>query len=147
MSAIDSFQGDFRFLSNFYPCPVVLEGVLYSSVEHAYVAAKSSDPAFRAQVARTEGANAAKKLGRKVKLRPDWEQVKVSVMESLLRQKFSFGSDLAMRLQSTGKAELVEGNWWGDTFWGVCKGRGLNTLGKLLMKVRQDNFDEVAFWG
>ena len=87
--------------------------------------------------------SAAKRAGRKVRLRDDWELVRVHVMRDLLTQKFAHDS-LAALLLSTGNAELVEGNTWGDTFWGVCGGTGLNVLGKLLMEHRLRLKQEVS---
>lgn len=79
-------------------------------------------------------------MGRRVKLRPDWEQVKTAVMEEVVRAKFTQNPDLAALLLSTGDAELIEGNTWGDTCWGVDlrTGRGENRLGRILMKVRAE---------
>jgi len=78
----------------------------------------------------------AKKRGRKVTMREDWDQVKIPIMEDLLSQKFS-DPVLAKKLVETGDSQLVEGNWWGDVFWGVCRGEGQNNLGKILMKIRE----------
>lgn len=133
---INQFQGHYRFLSNFWPAEVVFEGHTYPSVEHAYVAAKTlshterftfMDPAIR--------PGDVKRMGRKLHLREDWEEVKLGIMEDLVRQKFS-KSPLKEMLLMTGDQELIEGNTWGDTFWGVCRGKGQNHLGKILMKVR-----------
>lgn len=136
MKKIDSFQGAYRFLSNFWPAKVVLDGAEYSSVEHAYVAAKTTNKTARNDIAdMTPGQ--AKRYGRTLKLRPDWEKIKLTVMEDLVRQKFKH-PNLARLLQATDDAELVEGNTWGDTFWGVCKGQGQNHLGKILMRVRSE---------
>lgn len=134
---IDSFTGDHRFLSNFWPCRVEFDGQVYTSVEHAYVAAKVLDPVVRDLIKNCATAGQVKRLGRKLPLRADWEAVKLSVMESLIRQKFN-DPGLGSRLKATGEQELVEGNHWGDTFWGVCDGVGQNHLGKLLMKVRNE---------
>ena len=79
-----------------------------------------------------------KRFGKTIKLRLDWEEVKVQIMLGLLRQKFKKGSSLGNRLLATGNQKLIEGNTWGDTFWGVCQGKGLNVLGKLLMQVRDE---------
>jgi ribA/ribD-fused uncharacterized protein len=133
---IDKFSGDNRFLSNFQPCKVEFEELEYGSVEHAYQAAKCITQKERKQFLGIT-AKEAKALGKKVKLREDWEQVKIDVMRSLLEQKFKSGSVLAGHLILTGNQELVEGNWWGDTFWGVCNGKGENWLGKLLMERRK----------
>ena len=76
-------------------------------------------------------------LGRGVKLREGWDDIKLSVMEDLLRQKFT-ETYVRGRLLDTGKRILVEGNNWGDTFWGVCRNTGQNQLGRLLMKIRLD---------
>jgi N-glycosidase YbiA len=129
------FRGEHRFLSNFYRCFVPYEGITYPSVEHAYQAAKTLDPVTREQIARCGAPGVAKAMGRTVELRGDWDQIKVNVMEELLRIKFA---DPMLRglLVKTGTAELVEGNTWRDTFWGVFAGRGRNELGKALMRVR-----------
>lgn len=133
---IDSFRGRNRFLSNFYPCVLTWEGLVYPTVEHAYQASKTLDPVMRARIrdARTPGE--AKHLGRLPVLREDWETVKVPIMKQLLDAKFSDRA-LAELLVATGEEELVEGNWWHDKFWGQCPvGFGENHLGRLLMEVR-----------
>ena len=135
---IDSFSGNHRFLSNFWPCSVMLDGEEYQSVEHAYVAAKTTDIVLRSIIQDCPTAGKVKQLGRKIKLRADWEEIKLSVMEDLLRQKFS-EKTLKQRLLETKGYELIEGNHWNDTFWGVCNGVGSNNLGKLLMKIREES--------
>jgi N-glycosidase YbiA len=136
---INSFSGQYRFLSNFAPALVRLDGERYPTVEHAYQAAKTLDPQARVPfqtTTRTPGQ--AKRLGRRLVLRSDWEEVKVSTMLKLLRQKFCRKSENARLLLETLDEELVEGNTWGDTFWGVCDGKGKNMLGRLLMHVRNE---------
>lgn len=132
---IDSFQGEFRFLSNFWPSNVYYDGEMYPSVEHAYVAAKTVNKDFRRVIQQTETAGQVKRLGRAIVLRSDWEQIKLSVMRDLVSQKFK-REDLAVLLLKTSPQILIEGNNWGDTFWGVCRGKGHNHLGKILMEVR-----------
>lgn len=127
---IDKFEGDFAFLSNFDKH----DGW---TVEHYYQAAKTDDPEWVAKILLAPTPAKAKKLGRQAPLRKTWENEKVVVMLSLLRLKFR-KTALAKKLLATGNAELIEGNWWGDTFWGVCKGQGKNMLGKLLMQVRAE---------
>lgn len=134
---IDSFTGQYRFLSNFEPSNVELDGRLYRTVEHAYQAAKTLDDAERVKIQRMETPGAAKKAGQRVALRKDWEDVKIDVMTDLVEKKFAV-EPLRSKLRATGESKLVEGNWWGDTFWGVCKGKGENKLGKILMKVRKE---------
>lgn len=135
---INSFQGDYRFLSNFWPAPVTFEGVFYPTVEHAFQAAKTLNLRIRAEIRDCKTAADAKRLGRRASLRPDWEAVKLSVMESLVRQKFAPNTELAESLLATGNAVLIEGNTWGDCFWGVCRGEGENRLGQILMQVRAE---------
>jgi hypothetical protein len=137
MKTIDDFNGNYRFLSNFYPCTVEYEGITYPSNEHYYVAMKTTDLNLRREVANVSTPGQVKRFGRAMEIRPDWDSVKLQVMEYGLRQKFSDPS-LAQMLKDTGDAQLVEGNTWGDTYWGICKGVGHNYLGKLLMKVRED---------
>ena len=105
-------------------------------------------PSFSCGVLTKPNPSEAKRLGRRVRLRSDWEQVKYDVMLDVVRAKFNQHPDLAQKLLATGDEELVEGNDWGDTYWGVCNGRGKNMLGKILMRVRAElrgeNIDEVA---
>jgi len=131
---IDRFEGENRFLSNFYPSPVMYRGIVYPSVECAFQAAQLT--AAQAKFAQLTAAQ-AKSHGRRVKLREDWESVKLEIMEILLRRKFK-DSTLRAKLLATGQEQLIEGNWWHDTFWGVCNGVGENHLGRLLMRVRDE---------
>lgn len=134
---IDSFKGQYEFLSNFYPCSVPYAGMWFPSVEHAYQAAKFEKDTTRLLFQYGTAAE-AKKLGKSLPMRGNWEEIKLDVMEGLLRFKFTVYSNLRRYLLSTENEELVEGNWWGDVFWGVCKGVGENHLGKLLMKIRSE---------
>lgn len=131
------FSGPNRFLSNFVPAEVTFEGVTYPTVEHSYVAAKTLDPLERLSVSPDLTSSKVKALGRKLTLRPDWDQVRLQIMENLLRQKFDIPV-YKVQLLHTGTAHLEEGNHWNDTFWGTCKGQGENNLGKLLMKIRTE---------
>lgn len=147
-SHIREFKNEYRFLSNFWYSKVVYEGVRYSSVEHAFQAAKTLDLDERKEIQQAKTCGEAKRLGRSVTLREDWEQIKLFIMEYLVRQKFLLNKDLGQKLLDTGNSDLIKGNYWGDTFWGVClkEGRGQNNLGKILMKVRtnlQNNWEIV----
>ena len=142
MSAkIDSFRGEYAFLSNFFPCYVRYEGLEYPTVEHAFQAAKTLDITQRQcfQVCRSPAD--AKHLGRKVKLREDWEQIKIEVMRQLVRDKFTRNMstvDIKKLLLDTGDAYLEEGNNHKDRFWGTVNGQGQNWLGKILMEIREE---------
>lgn len=134
---IDKFGGDFRFLSNFYKCTVYYNGEKYPSVEHAYQAQKTLDPWQQKTIREASSPGTAKRLGQSVVVRPDWEDVKVDIMRTLVRKKFE-NPFLMPMLLATGDAKLVEGNYWGDHFWGVCNGTGENWLGRILMEVREE---------
>jgi len=134
---INSFCNEFSFLSNFYTCQVEMDGLFYPSIEHAYQAAKTLDIDERETIRNTSSPGKAKRFGRKVTMRKDWDMIKINVMFDLLKKKFSDKS-LADALVLTIPHELVEGNHWNDTFWGVCNGQGQNVLGKLLMKIREE---------
>ena len=134
---INSFAGRNSFLSNFFPCKIRFEGITYLTSEHAFQAAKTLDIDERKQIALAPTAGKAKRMGRKLKLRRDWESVRIEIMEAILRIKFS-DPDLLARLLETGTEELIEGNNWGDRFWGKVDGEGENHLGKLLMKIRDE---------
>lgn len=145
VTAIRRFDGRYAFLSNFYPSAVLLDGFAYPTVEHAFQAAKSREPAHRVACRNVATPGLAKRLGRQVKLRPDWEIYKTGIMLYLLRQKFTRGSELGLLLVTTGTAELVEGNTWHDQFWGdcrcgryACRAAGRNELGRQLTQVRDE---------
>lgn len=140
---IDSFTGGYRWLSNFCEHPLTYDGIEYASVEHAYQAAKSRDPKERDYIAEAPTPGEAKKRGRKATLRQNWEEVKDIVMLECLHKKFADPS-LRSQLLDTGESPLIEGNYWGDTYWGVCRGVGQNRLGELLMQVRQEIRNELA---
>lgn len=142
---IDKFDGDFAFLSNFYPAPINTDGMSFKSSEAAYQAQKCLNTMDKFQFCNLEPRD-AKKLGRKVQLRPDWEDIKDEVMSHILSLKFRQNPNLGNLLIATGDAELIEGNHWQDTYWGVCDGVGENRLGKLLMQVRRELRLEARFY-
>ena len=140
---IVEFDGDYAFLSNFYPSTIYHEGITYPTNEHFFQAMKTLDIDERKAIAAAETPGLAKRMGRNVKLRPDWEKIKVDVMRLGLILKFT-DAELAEKLIATGDEELVEGNWWHDNTWGNChctecsrKG-GRNLLGMLLMELRKE---------
>lgn len=132
---ISSFTMEYSFLSNFYPCLIEFDGDIYPSLEHAYQAAKTNDPNERKKIREEKQVRRAKQIGRHVTIREDWEQIKVEVMRDLLKKKFE-NPQLRKLLLDTYPHDLVEGNNWGDTFWGVCRGHGKNMLGVLLIQLR-----------
>lgn len=137
ISRIEGFKNEYEFMSNFVPARVVLDGVIYPTVEHAYQAAKSLDPVQRDIIKKAKTAGQSKRLGALLVLRPDWEEIKESIMRDLLFQKFSQPRFMD-RLLATDDAYLEETNWWKDRYWGVCEGRGKNRLGFILMEIRED---------
>lgn len=134
---IDRFYGEYRFLSNFFAAPVKYMGVEYPSSEHLYQALKTIDPTEREWVRTASSAGEAKKRGKKITLRDNWIDIKDGIMESVLSLKFQ-NPELREKLLATGDVELIEGNTWGDTEWGVCNGTGLNKLGLALQKLREE---------
>lgn len=153
-SGIESFDGDARFLSNFWPdrrlSPsepggVYLNGAFGATVEHAYQAAKSDDPEVRRRILDAATPGQAKKLGRKVVLRRGWNQARITVLRDLVRQKFCW-PQLAEKLLATGDRPIIEGNHWHDNFWGACRCAwcanaghvGQNHLGRILEGVRAE---------
>lgn len=136
MYEIASFSGEYRFLSNFYPSIVKYDDIEYPTVEHAYQAAKTLVLDDREIVKSCPTAAIAKKLSKSLIIRPNWDIIKLEIMAELVFQKFENSTTLQQKLSATGNAILIEGNHWGDTFWGICKGVGDNNLGKLLMSIR-----------
>lgn len=141
-NAVLEFQGEHRFLSNFHPCQIDWLGHTYPTVEHAFQAAKfANHPDIVDEIRKAESPGRTKTIASKYRNRiePSWFIFsRELVMYWLLKQKFSPGSQLAVRLLATGDRELIEGNRWGDTFWGVCNGVGENNLGQILMCIRSE---------
>lgn len=140
---IISFTGQFKFLSNFWPCKVVLDGQTYSTIEHAYQAAKTLDFLERKKIQEADTASKAKKLGTRVTLQENWIGLKNQVMNDLLVQKFARPSLLFDFLNETKEKNIIEGNWWHDLWFGKCfcsthEGDGENHLGVMLMNIRDN---------
>ena len=144
---INKFDMKYAFLSNFYWNDVEYEGITYPTNEHMFQAMKTLDTDERRAIARCLTPGQAKRMGRKVALRPDWEDVKIAAMKECLYQKFA-DDQLADWLLETGNQDLVEGNYWHDQFWGVCycekcaNVEGKNMLGRLLMEIRDELREE-----
>lgn len=132
---ICGFFNEYRFLSNFYEVPVQYNGLLFRSSEAAFQAQKCPE---RANEFLNLSPDEAKRMGRKVNIRSDWESVKDTVMYEIVLAKFSQNEALKKKLIDTGDAFLAEENWWGDKYWGTVNGVGRNQLGKTLMKVRME---------
>lgn len=142
---ITEFRNKYFFLSNFYNCRILFDGYIYCNVEAAFQAQKNSDPKYKRILTRMS-ANEAKREGRRVNLRSDWEEVKDDLMYQIVKAKFKQNSILRENLLDTGSEYLQEGNDWHDNYWGVCNCNrskcrdtvGKNHLGKILMKVREE---------
>lgn len=134
---INRFDGKYFFLSNFSPSPFRVDYVLFPTMEHYFQANKADNQNDYLHIAYAPTPGEAKRLGRKIQLRSNWEEIKDEVMLTGLRKKFA-DPELRNLLLATGDEELIEGNYWGDTYWGVCNGVGQNKLGKLLMQVREE---------
>ena len=137
MEAIKGFKNEYFFLSNFYSSNIRFLGINYPTIEHFYQAAKSFWPGEVQLIVEAENPGQAKRLGKKIELHPDWENIKLSVMELALRLKFS-NPIMRQKLLDTEDAYLEETNYWNDVWWGVCNGVGENHLGRLLMKIRDE---------
>lgn len=135
---IATFRGEHSFLSNMSNSPIKIGDNVYPSAEHAFQAAKTTIKSERDAILKASTPAEAKRLGRKVTLRENWNQKREEIMEEIIRQKFKQNESLAKKLIETGDRELMEGNTWGDKFWGVVDGNGQNKLGKILMKIRSE---------
>ena len=134
---IDSFKGEYFFLSNFYPTKIKYNGIQYLNNEAAFQAQKCTTMEDRIKFSYLNPSD-AKKLGRRIILRNDWESVKISIMREIVFEKFKQNPHLTKKLLDTGDVYLEEGNNWGDRIWGTVNGVGRNELGKILMEVRKE---------
>lgn len=133
---INEFKGEYEFLNNFYECPVVYKGIVYSNNEAAFQAQKTFDESLKKQF-ETLGPIEARNLGKTIPLRKDWEDVKDEIMYEICLAKFTQNPDIMDALVYTGKRPLEEGNHWNDQYWGTVNGFGENKLGKILMDIRK----------
>jgi ribA/ribD-fused uncharacterized protein len=131
---INKLQGN--YLSNFWECKVEYAGIVFRNAESAFQAQKCADGFMQTAFINLSGAQ-AKALGKKVKIIPELNEDRLYYMTEVLEKKFEQNPELAKQLVATGDEEIVEGNWWGDTYWGVCNGIGENHLGKILMWIRE----------
>lgn len=139
---IISFRDKYFFLSNFYPIEIIYDGKKYPTAEHAFQSAKCVDDNDKEKIRLTKSASHAKRIGRIVRLKSDWDLQKDEIMENILQIKFE-NKNLRDKLMKTFNCEIVEQNVWHDMYWGVCvcdrhMQQGKNQLGKLLMKIRED---------
>lgn len=137
MNKINSFRDEYYFLSNFYECSVTYNGLIYKNNEAAFQAQKCINPKDREKFCNLR-ASESKKLGRRVVLRKDWEDIKIKVMTDIVKAKFKQNEDLQKKLLATEDAYLEEENTWGDRIWGTVNGVGANNLGRILMNVRKE---------
>jgi hypothetical protein len=137
------FRGKYFFLSNMETAQIQYEGLIYPSVENAFQASKTLTLKERIRFT-TINSWQSKNIGRKIKLRNDWETVKVNIMKELVTRKF-FDNKLLKRklLELDPSIPIVEENHWNDTFWGICNGIGENQLGKIIDKVRLELLNEI----
>lgn len=142
VKTINSFNYENAFLSNMYSCKVEFEGLTYTCSEAAFQAAKCKNPADRIKFTELDGKT-AKALGKKIELRASWNQIRYGVMYNVVYNKFMQNEALYKKLMATKGVTLVEGNTWGDKYWGVCNGEGENKLGKILMDIRDNNKKEA----
>jgi len=132
---INNLKGS--FLSNFYESSIELDAVVYRNAEAAYQAMKSNDSLVRVKFINLNGAS-AKALGKRIELRKDWNDIKLDMMYKIVKNKFMQNSTITKLLIDTNDKVIIEGNNWGDIYWGICNGIGENNLGKILMKVREE---------
>lgn len=134
---INSFRGEYRWLSNFFKCDVFLWGYHFNTVENASKASKANNMNDWLTMVNCKIPSEAKSKGKVINIRDDFDSVKINIMYELLLQKFS-DPYFKRKLLLTGNQQIIEGNKWGDTFWGICNGVGENNLGKLIMRIRNE---------
>lgn len=139
MAPITEFKDEYRWLSNFYPSPFVYNNIHFATNEHFYQAHKAVRRDEFLRVASSPTPGAAKKLGRTVQMLDQWDIYKEQIMYTGLSHKFSTHPKLKQLLIDTYPRMLIEGNWWGDKYWGIClkTNEGENRLGHLQMILRE----------
>lgn len=136
-NAIIGFRGKFFFLSNFYPVPVKYKGITYQNSEAAFQAQKCMTEEEKLSFENIDPSE-AKRLGRRIKMRPDWNKRKFDEMYAIVKAKFEQHPEILQKLLETENAYIQEENTWGDKIWGTVNGAGQNLLGKILMQIREE---------
>jgi ribA/ribD-fused uncharacterized protein len=142
---VKEFTGEYAFLSNFHVNPFAWRNTVFPTGEHAFQYAKGYAVVDHMEAHRHFDAvlaapspSKAKYAGRSVKIDVGaWDDMKIQYMREIVHARFAT-SEVSMvgSLINTGAMMLVEGNTWGDGFWGRCAGKGFNTLGVILMEER-----------
>lgn len=140
---INKFRGKYYFLSNFYPAIIEVNGEMYITSEQLYQASKALYSVDREKIRTADSPGRAKKLGNTVKRIENFDNIRIPIMEAILKLKFDQHPDLKLKLIKTLDRDLIEGNTWRDRFWGVCNGIGENHLGRLLMILRTEYQKEM----
>lgn len=134
---VKEFKNENAFLSNFYPCKIIYEGIEYPTTEHAFQAAKTLDIEKRKKISLLSTPREAKIIGNYIEIRQDWEQIKLQIMYDICKLKFK-KPFFENKLKNTLEEDLIEGNTWDDIYWGKCNNIGENHLGKILMRIRSE---------
>jgi ribA/ribD-fused uncharacterized protein len=139
MSIYKQFSGKLAFASNFYEAGFVIDGIYYRTVEHFYQSEKALYQKDKERIRNAETSGKAKRMGKQIQVRSDWDAVKKVTMSRGVYAKFSQNPDIACKLLAADDSDLVERNSWGDTFWGVDSktGKGEDNLGKILRETKQ----------
>ncbi len=141
--SIEEFADGNRFLSNFYRSPIHHQGINYPTAEHLYQALKTTERSMRRKISSLNTPGQAKRMGKSILLRKDWEEIKITAMRWVIGLKFDQNLYLQQLLLATEDRVLIEGNWWHDNFWGDCgcpkckQIEGKNNLGRILMRKRK----------
>ena len=130
------FRNKYYFLSNFYPSPFKIKKITFPTVEHYFQCMKCISKKEFNLILSCKSPSEAKKLGRKVKLRKGWKEIRVKIMKKGVYEKFKQNATLRKKLINI-EGEIKEENTWNDTFWGVCNGDGKNILGEILMSTKK----------
>lgn len=138
MNPINYFRGEYGWLSNFRKVDISINGITYSSIEHAWLSFRADDEEWKRLCSDEEyEAKHLKKISKHFPLPQTFMDNRDDIMKSLLIQKYT-QEPFKTKLLETGKREIIEGNYWNDTYWGVDlkTGIGENNLGKYIMEIR-----------
>jgi ribA/ribD-fused uncharacterized protein len=134
------YDREFYMFSNFSSFMVEYKGVLWMTSEHAYQASKFVDAPLIEQIKNARSSHDAFKLARANpdRVKPDWDNIKLQIMDEIVRAKHSQHAYIQKKLLETGTKEIVEDSPV-DSFWGWGSDRkGENNLGKIWMRLREE---------
>jgi len=137
------FNGETHPLSNFYPAKINVDGKIYKTAEHYYQSEKATNTMDKSRVMQAESPSNARRIGKQIKKRADFDEIKDIIMYKGVKAKFTQNVEVKAYLLATGDRYLIEDASF-SPYWGTgYNDMGENKMGKMLMQIRDELKQEM----